>query len=133
MNQSIYIAFLLSAVLVAVDCVGYLPGSKHSIPVNSPELVKTLMAVERSMDEVLESEFVHRIGKILAAKQQVVSGYRYQVNFEFNKTNCRKSDKPDDIKKCKLEDSYLTCRAELFSQPWKGHRDFLTFNCDDKI
>lgn len=127
---------VLSAALLAVATAlptSLLPGGRHSIDVNSPQLVDALEHVQEDLNARLNSMYYHKIVKIIAAQSQVVAGVMYHVDFEFAQTQCLKSKVTKETRAQCTEVSHVQlCHAKILSQPWLHLVRTEEFHCSPK-
>jgi hypothetical protein len=74
---------------------------------NDPQLKNVLQFCETMLDRAVNSPFSHKVGKIIKAQTQVVSGLKYYLTFEFSETNCMKNRSPDEAVLCDITVSNL--------------------------
>lgn len=127
MKCTLLVVFLFVAVVYGQEPT-HLPGGRVPVEPNNEILVSTLSAVERKLDESINSPFVHRIGKVVEASSQVVAGIKFYVTFELNETTCKKSV-TTDVSSCNTYSKTEKCYAEIWTQPWAKHTELVTLRC----
>lgn len=91
MKLSVVSCLLLVLCLTRTQAVGNL----EDMDPNSEELKPVVQFAEQMLDKAVNSLYVHRIGTVLKAQKQIVSGIKYYIEFEFKETTCLKN-KPND-------------------------------------
>nr|XP_027199213.1 cystatin-1-like [Dermatophagoides pteronyssinus] len=106
-------------------------GISKTSPDNFHLVIPTMIALEREMDEKMNSPFIHRVNKIKDLKTQVVAGIRYYVKFDFGRTSCLKNaTTADGISQCNDVTKIRKCEADIWEQAWLDKRDLLNFKCN---
>lgn len=112
---------------------GIMAGGHQKMDVNDAELLKTLVEITPQVNDKLASTFFYRIGKVLSAESQVVSGVMYYVSFELGQTQCFKSKVTKDtnvLTECSEFSNVQVCTAKIWSQPWLHHLEVTEVNCE---
>ncbi|KAH9409497.1 hypothetical protein TYRP_010507 [Tyrophagus putrescentiae] len=104
-----------------------LPGGRHSIDVNNPQLIDALEHVQDDLNARLNSMYYHKIVKVISAQSQVVAGVLYHVDFEFAQTQCLKSKVTKETRaRCTEASNVQICH------PWLNLVRTEEFHCSPK-
>mgnify|MGYP002649673989 CR=1 FL=1 len=110
-----------------------LPGGRHSIDVNNPQLIDALEHVQDDLNARLNSMYYHKIVKVISAQSQVVAGVLYHVDFEFAQTQCLKSKVTKETRaRCTEASNVQICHVKILSQPWLNLVRTEEFHCSPK-
>jgi hypothetical protein len=69
---------------------------------NDPQFKNVLEFCEKMLDNAVNSVFSHKVGKVIKAQTQVVSGLKYYLTFEFSETSCLKNRSPNEVVQCDI-------------------------------
>ena len=82
------ILIILSLVIMSQG----IPGGKRDLDVNSQQVIEMTKFAFEKIEMGSNSIYRHKMGNIIKAQSQVVSGVMYYITFEFHQTNCKKND-----------------------------------------
>lgn len=102
-------------------------GGRQRIEVDNSILLSAVEAVQPQILSSINSQYVHRQGKIKEAFSQVVSGIKFYVTLEMGETPCLKAT-TTNIESCTPSKTKV-CQAEIWVQSWLNHNELLKFTC----
>ncbi|KAI1289690.1 Cystatin [Halotydeus destructor] len=96
----------------------------------SAEFLKILNRAGDHASNLIDSEHVSKVTRLVSAQQQVVGGMRYRLEFELTKTVCLKGQNKN-IDQCdvKPEAQPIRCQVELWSQVWANFTKVISAAC----
>ena len=121
-----------------------LDGGIQPINVDDAELVQALKNAESQLNKqhmTLSNtnkqfnNYYYRVGKILQAESQIVSGVLYYVKFEFEQTMCKVEhiQQANNSNKCgDIIDHVEICDAQILSQEWVHNLVLSSMRCQLK-
>ena len=84
---------ILMVFLAKANCSGEIT----DMDAKSAELKPITEFAELMLDRASNSVYVYKVGNVLKAQKQIVSGVKYYLTFEFKETTCLKNQPNDGV------------------------------------
>jgi len=102
-------------------------GGWSKVEVTDAEVAQIAQFGVEAISDDRNSRNLAKVGTIVSARAQVVSGMKYNVVFDRHETNCPRSR--TDVGNCQTR-STERCRVVVVDQPWMTpRRTLLGYNC----
>ena len=88
---------IFAIVLMALTTESFIVGGIQGMDSNAAELKPILEFAESMLDRAVNSLFIHKMGNVLKAQKQIVSGVKYYISFEFQETTCLRNKPIDGV------------------------------------
>ncbi|XP_059543311.1 kininogen-1-like isoform X2 [Myotis daubentonii] len=98
------------------------PGCPVEIPVNSPNLKDALTHSITNLNAENNATFYFKIDIVHRATSQVVSGFKYFIDFTARETTCSKESNKELTESCEINKhgEMLRCTADVYVVPWEN-------------
>jgi len=107
--------------------VGPIVGGWSKLEVTDPEVLEIAQFGVEAISDDRNSGNLAKVGTIVSAYSQVVSGMKYNIVFDRHETNCPRS--ATNTGNCQTR-STERCRVVVVDQPWvTPRRTLLGYNC----
>ncbi|KAI1304883.1 Cystatin-1 [Halotydeus destructor] len=129
----------LTAILVLLSLISCMamPGGLSDVQdTNSEQFQKILNLGRKRVNSMSNSIFESKVTEVLSAKQQVVSGIRYVIEFEVSDTTCTKgSNEAKMLETCQLRSnaSPNICTVEIVEKAWLNSIKVVKAKCHKKV
>ena len=138
MKVVIFVTFVLTLIKLAnlqpLNGTHHMVGALRSIKPDNAALLSAMGRVEPEIEQSFgNSPFVHRIGNILQAFSQVVSGVKFYVILDVvEQGNCLKSASSCAPTNAEQERHFL-CGVVIWTQAWRNYYHLEHLICSDQL
>ncbi|XP_019338201.2 cystatin [Alligator mississippiensis] len=126
------LGLLLAAAGVGAARAVPMPGAPMAVPVTDPGVQAAARAAVGAFNRDSDDPALFRVRRVLAAQSQVVSGVKYHVTVELERTRCRKGAGRDP-QACApappAQRQKLMCEFQVWSRPWLHDTRVLAQSC----
>ncbi|XP_006039319.1 cystatin-like [Alligator sinensis] len=109
-----------------------MPGGPMNIPVTGAEVQEAARVAVGAFNRDSDSPYIFQAEKVISAQSQVVSGIKYYLTVELEKTQCLKGA-GGHSQKCALpptsQQQKLVCEFQVWSRPWLHDTRVLSQSC----
>lgn len=95
-------------------------GGVETVANNDPNMLAALAGALDQIRAKFPAESSVELGNVKSAKLQVVAGNRWEIELELKTKACKEESCLEKAQNCSLT---------IFSQPWLGVHDLITFEC----
>ncbi|XP_006268149.4 cystatin [Alligator mississippiensis] len=109
-----------------------MPGGPMNIPVTDAEVQEAARVAVGAFNRDSDSPYIFQAEKVISAQSQVVSGIKYYLTVELEKTQCLKGA-GGHSQTCALpptsQQQKLMCKFQVWSRPWLHDTRVLSQSC----